>query len=148
MTTTRRRRSAPRTPRSAHEPRQPRVDVHHLLKLVEHERDRALALGAELSRQLEQAFDRVVDVRLLVRGPKAEAQGRVVGVELDGGADAQPAEDLRGPLEGVSHRGSDVLVDRPREVGGEPLLRRGLHDVAVGDERVVAHRILGRAEDE
>ena len=46
----------------AHQPRQPRVDVDHLLELVEHERDLALAVGAELAGQLEQALDRGVDV--------------------------------------------------------------------------------------
>ena len=46
----------------AHQPRQPRVDVDDLLELVEHERDLALAVGAELGRQLEQALDRRVDV--------------------------------------------------------------------------------------
>ena len=45
-----------------HQPRQPRVDVDDLLELVEHERDLALAVGAELARQLEQPLDRRVDV--------------------------------------------------------------------------------------
>ena len=46
----------------AHQPRQPRVDVDHLLELVEHERHLALALGAQLARQLEQPLERGVDV--------------------------------------------------------------------------------------
>ena len=46
----------------AHERGQPRVEVEHLLELVEDERDAATTLGSQLSRQLEQTLEGGVHV--------------------------------------------------------------------------------------
>ena len=72
----------------SHDARQPRIDRHHLLKLVEDERDPATARGAELRRQLQKPLHGRVDVRRCSTEAEAEAERAVDGVERDDGLHA------------------------------------------------------------
>ena len=84
----------------AHQVRKLLVELQHLLKLVEDQRGPLLALGADLAGELEELLDRVVDPGCPgTAGLEAEAQARVVGVDLDRRLDAQAAEERGGLLE-------------------------------------------------
>src|SRR5581483_12184035 len=85
----------------AHQVRELLVDREDLLELVEDDHDAALALGRELAEQLEQALDRVVDVAAAPARMEGEPQRAVARVDLDRRPDAEPAEELRRPLDRV-----------------------------------------------
>jgi hypothetical protein len=87
----------------AHQRRQPRVDVGHLLELVEDHDHLALALRGELRRQLEQPLERRVDVLAAVARRKREARLARRRVDGDGRVDAQRREDAQ-PLLRVEER--------------------------------------------
>ena len=80
-------------------------------------------------------------------GLEAETQ-RAVGVDLHRRLHTQVAEERCRALGGLPQLAVDVLMDRSGERGGQALLRRGPHEVAVGDEHLVAGSLLGRAENQ
>ena len=133
----------------AHQVRKLRVELQHLLELVEDQRGPLLALRTDLAGELEQLLDRVVDSGCAgAAGLEAEAQARVVGVDLDRRLDAKAAEERGRLLERLTDRRDEVVVDGLREGAREALLRRGLHQVAVGDEHALRKRLLGGPEHE
>jgi hypothetical protein len=132
----------------AHQVRELAVERDDLLELVQHEDDAPLSLGGELGRELEQPLDRVVDVLLAAAGGEAEAKRSVGRVDLHRRNDPEATEEARGLLERLVDGRGDVRVDRLRERGREPLLRRRAHEVAVADEHLLPQRLLGRAQDE
>ena len=131
-----------------HERRQPRVDVEHFLKLVEHERDRAPAFGGQLGRQLEDPLQRRVDILGGVTGGEAERHRAVVGIERHHRSDPESPEELRRTVARPQERAGDVLVDRRGQLRGELLLRRGLHQIHLRDQDALPRQLLRRPEDE
>ena len=125
-----------------HQVREAPVERDDLLELVEDDHDAPLALGRELAEQLEQALDRVVDVRRPPACLEGEAERPVVGVDLHRRPDPQAAEEIGSALDHLPDRRVDVRVDRLRESGCESLLRRRPHQVAVADEHPARARAL------
>jgi hypothetical protein len=125
-----------------------RVELDDLLELVEDQQRAALALGGDLGDELEQALERRIDVLRLVAGGEAEAQRAGVRVDCHRRHDPQPAEDARAEVLRARERSRDVVVDRRRELLGELLLRRRLHEVDLADEHAVADEALLDAVDE
>ena len=78
----------------AHEIREVRVDAHDLLELVEDHDHPALAFLCEPAEQLEERFDRLVDVRFPPGRPEVERDRRVLGIELHGRPDPQAPEEI------------------------------------------------------
>ena len=113
----------------------------HLLELVEDEHHAAAAVGRELRRQLEQALERLVQVLGATRRAERERRRSVERVDRHDRDDAEAGEDPKAVPRPDERRG-DVVVDRPREPRGELLLRRGLHQVDLGDQDVLGHQLL------
>src|SRR4051812_11994534 len=128
--------------------RQVRIERDDLLELVEDEQRAPLALGGDLGDELEQAFERRVDVGGRMGGAEREAQRAGVRVDRHGRDDPQPAEDPRGEALRPGQRAGDVLVDGGRELLGELLLRRRAHEVDLRHEHLLAHEALLDAVDE
>ena len=125
-----------------------RSSFDDLLEFVEHERDPPFPIGAELRGQLQQPFDRGVDVLGLMSGLEAESE-RAVEVERHHRPYAQPAEDVGRLLAHLEHGRGDVVVDRGGELLRELLLGRCLHQVDLGDEDVVvADQFLNDAPEQ
>ncbi len=123
------------------------VDLDDLLELVEHEHDPPVALARELPGELEQPLHRRDDVRGGGVRAEAEAEIAAVGVDRHGRRDPQALEHAQ-PLLGAEQGRGEVLVDRLRELVGEPAERRRRHQIDVGDERAAAHELLRRPPDE
>ena len=82
----------------AHQGREVRVELDHLLELVEHDADAPVSLRRELGRKLEELLERRVDVLGCVAGSEAEPEGSVRRVDRHHGGDPQASEDLRRSL--------------------------------------------------
>ena len=124
------------------------IERDHLLELVEDERDASVPLRREARRQLDEGLDRRVDVGDVVACAEREAEARVVRVDRDRRLDAQAAKEREPAFARADQRRRDVLVDRLGETRCQPLLRRGRHQVDVGDEDAPAQQLLDRTEHE
>ena len=126
----------------AHQLDEPRVDVHHLLELVEHQHDATAAVGRDTAKCGEQLFERGIEVLRGCASIEAEGDGAVIGIDGDSWCQAQVREDLQ-TLLGVPQASCQLLVDRLRELRRELVLGRRAHQVHLRDEHVVLDELLG-----
>ena len=133
----------------AHQRGQCGIDVDDLLELVDHERRARVAVGGDLRRQLEQPFERGIDILGRVASVEAEADAAGVRVEHDLRRDPKAAEERRDLLPHARAGCRHVVVDRRGELLGELLFRRRREQVDLRDEHVAGgDELLGGAPDE
>jgi hypothetical protein len=123
------------------------VDVHHLLKLVQNQHHAPVAIGGDPTEHREELLERRIDVLVSGAGIETERHGAVIRIDGDRGREAQAGEDLQSLLR-IPQTCGQILVDGPRQFGGELVLGRRPHQVNLSDEDVFPDQLLGHAPHE
>ena len=126
-----------------HERRQARIDVGHLLEFVEVHDDalpllgRAARPGSSSSRSIVASMSSAAWAAEKLK-PNVPPAGSYVIT----GFTRRESKTLSAASLALNIGEASVVVDRAREVRGEPLLRRGLHEVNLRDQDSVPQELL------